>query len=209
MAIYKKITTNFLDWIYNKTLTGFGGAESAYSLADNYMKGSGNLEQKVNRLIKWQVTKCATSGFVTGFGGFTMMSFSVPANIASVMYLQLRMIAAIAHMGGHNLENDQVRSMIYICIAGNGAKELLKESSIKAGEKALHNVAQKATTQLIEKAGTGISSKIGTKGLSNITKAIPLMGGIIGASFDGITTKLVGNIAKKIFLNTDIKGLNA
>lgn len=191
----KGITSKILDWAYNKALTGFSGTESAYSLAHNYINTPGTLEQKVDRLIKWQVTKSATSGFITGFGGLMMMPFSVPANIASVIYIQIRMIAAIAHMGGHDLQSDRVKSMIYICMAGNGAKELAKEASVKAGEKALRNISQKATGRIAE--------SIGSKGLTKITKAIPFMGGVIGASFDAVTTKIAGDIAKKTFINNN------
>lgn len=191
----KGITSKILDWAYNKALTGFSGTESAYSLAHNYTNTPGTLEQKVDRLIKWQVTKSATSGFITGFGGLMMMPFSVPANIASVIYIQIRMIAAIAHMGGHDLQSDRVKSMIYICMAGNGAKELAKEASVKAGEKALRNISQKATGRIAE--------SIGSKGLTKITKAIPFMGGVIGASFDAVTTKIAGDIAKKTFINNN------
>jgi hypothetical protein len=34
-----------------------------------------------------------------------------PANLTSVLYIQLRMIAAIAHMGDHDISDDQVKSM--------------------------------------------------------------------------------------------------
>lgn len=196
MSHNKGITSKLLDWAYNKALTGFGGTESAYSLANNYINTPGTLEQQVNRLIKWQITKSATSGFVTGFGGLVMMPLSVPANIASVVYIQIRMIAAIAHMGGHDLQSDRVKSMVYICMAGNGAKELAKDASIKAGEKALRNISQKAVSKTAE--------SIGSKGLTKLTRAIPVMGGIIGASFDAITTKITGDIAKKTFIDNNI-----
>ncbi len=189
------MTSKILDWVYTKALTGISGTESAYSLASNYMHTPGSLDQKVDRLIKWQVTKSATSGFITGFGGLMMMPFSIPANIASVIFIQIRMIAAIAHMGGHDLQSDRVKSMIYICMAGNGAKELAKEASVKAGEKALINISQKAAGKITE--------SISSKGLAKITKAIPIMGGIVGASFDAITTRITGDIAKKTFINNN------
>ena len=80
-------------------------------------------------------------------------------------------------------------------MAGNGAKELAKEASVKAGEKALRNISQKATGRIAE--------SIGSKGLTKITKAIPFMGGVIGASFDAVTTKIAGDIAKKTFINNN------
>lgn len=199
----KGITNKLMDWAYNKALNGFGGTESAYTLANNYLVGDGSLSEKVDRLIKWQVTKSATSGFITGLGGLMVIPFSVPANIATVVYIQIRMIAAIAYMGGHDLENDRVKSLIYMCMAGNGAKELIKDSSLKAGESAVRNIAQKASSQVLEKTSTNIATRIGTKGLSNLTKALPVIGGIISGSFDAVSTKITGKVAKKTFINKD------
>ena len=51
-------------------------------------------------LIRWQNAKCATSGFIAGLGGSITLPVSIPANISSVLYIQIRMIAAIAYMGG-------------------------------------------------------------------------------------------------------------
>ena len=46
------------------------------------------------------VDKCAASGFLTGFGGFLTLPINVPANLSSVLYVQLRMIAASVAKAG-------------------------------------------------------------------------------------------------------------
>jgi len=206
MNIFKNsgAITKVLDWAYSKAITGFMGAESAYELGNSYLQSKGDLSQQVDSLIKWQVTKSATSGFLTGIGGLAFMPFSVPANVASVIYLQIRMITAIAYMGGHDIQSDQVKSMVYVSMVGNGAKEILKDLGIKAGEKAMTHLAQSASLKMIniinEKTSTNLLKEFGTKSFSKLGKAVPLMGGIVGGAFDGITTNIIGKTAKKIFI---------
>ena len=42
-------------------------------------------------------------------------------------------------------------------------------------------------------------TKTGEKGLLNLTKAIPFVGGMISGLFDAATCHLVGKTAKKVF----------
>ena len=74
-----------LDWTYDKALAGGMGIDSAQELAESYLKEKGSLEDKINSLIRWQNTKSATSGFLTGIGGLATMPVAVPANFASVI----------------------------------------------------------------------------------------------------------------------------
>ena len=191
--VNKGIIAKTLDWAYSKAVSGFTGVDSAYDLGNSYLAQQGSLEAQVDSLIKWQVAKAATSGFVTGLGGVMIMPLTVPANIASVIYVQIRMIAAIAYMGGHDIREDRVKSLIYICMVGNGAKELLKDMSVKAGERLAAKIA--------EKVSTNIASKTGQKSVTSLGKAVPVLGGVVGGSYDAITTRVVGKVAKKIFID--------
>ena len=191
--VNKGIIAKTLDWAYSKAVSGFTGVDSAYDLGNSYLAQQGSLEAQVDSLIKWQVAKAATSGFVTGLGGVMIMPLTVPANIASVIYVQIRMIAAIAYMGGHDIREDRVKSLIYICMVGNGAKELLKDVSVKAGERLAAKIA--------EKVSTSIASKTGEKSVTSLGKTVPVLGGVVGGSYDAITTRVVGKVAKKIFID--------
>lgn len=192
----KGLIAKTLDWAYSKALGGLAGVDSAYDLGDSFLKQSGSLEEQVDSLIKWQVAKAATSGFVTGLGGIVVMPLTVPANIASVIYIQIRMITAIAYMGGHDVQDDRVKSLVYISMAGNGAKELLKDVSVKAGEKLL--------TKIVEKVSVKLAGKMGEKGAISLGKAVPVVGGVVGGSFDAVTTRVVGKVAKKIFIDESV-----
>ncbi|MDU1903961.1 MAG: EcsC family protein [Dysgonomonas sp.] len=196
------LVVKVFDWAYSKAISGFGGVESAYKLGDEFLKKKGTLDQQVNSLIKWQVSKAATSGFLTGIGGFAILPFSLPANIASVIYIQIRMISAIAYMGGHDLQSDQVKTMVMASMIGNGAKEFLKDIGINAGEKVVNKMMMKSSSKIVtsinEKLGTKFFTKTSSKSLG---KLVPLVGGIVGGAFDAASTRIVGKVAKKIFID--------
>ena len=135
IPINNSLIAKAMDWAYSKAIGGFTGVDSAYSLGNSYLNQKGTLEEQVDSLMRWQVAKAATSGCVTGLGGLAIMPIALPANIASVIYVQVRMIAAIAYMGGHDINDDRVKSMVYIAMAGNGAKELLKDIASKQEKK--------------------------------------------------------------------------
>ncbi|MEH7111563.1 EcsC family protein [Neobacillus niacini] len=199
---------NTLDWSYDKALNGgIPGMDTAIELADNYLKKTGSLEEQVNRLIRWQNTKSATSGFLTGLGGIIVLPVAIPANIASVLLVQIRMVAAIAHMGGYNLKDDEVKSFVYLCLAGNGAKEIAKNTGIVISQKlaisGIKKIPSAVITKINQAVGFRLLTKFGEKGAINLGKAVPLVGGVIGGTVDAITTNIIGDVARKIFIEKD------
>jgi hypothetical protein len=204
----KKITKDrimsVLDWGYDKAVNGVPGLDSAQELADSYMRKGDCKIVQANSLIRWQNTKAGTSGFLSGLGGIITMPLTLPANITSVLYVQIRMIAAIAHMGGHNIQDDQVKSLFYVCLTGNSAKDIMKGAGITIGTKlttnAIKSISGKALTTINQKIGFKLVTKFGEKGVINLGKVVPLVGGLIGGSFDSITTNTIGNVARDTFV---------
>lgn len=195
---------DILDWTYEKAVNGIPGLDSAYDLAADYTKSNESLYNQANSLIRWQNTKAGTSGFLTGLGGIITLPVSVPANIASVMYVQIRMIAALAHMSGHNLHDDRVKALIFVCLTGNSAKEILKDVGIvigrKVAENTIKNISGKTITAINKKVGFRLLTKFGSTGVINLSKTVPLFGGVIGATFDSVATNTIGNIARDTFI---------
>jgi hypothetical protein len=193
-----------LDWTYDKALTGIPGFDSAEDLADEFLEKNNNADEAADDLIVWQVAKASASGFLTGLGGLLTMPVTIPANIASVMYIQVRMVAAIAHLGGHNIHSDRVKTFVYVCLLGNGAQDILKDIGIVVGTKmanqAIKNISGKVMTGINKKVGFRLITKFGQKGTVNLVKWIPLLSGFIGGTFDGVTTKIIGDIAKATFI---------
>ena len=193
-----------LDWAYAKALEGFKGVDSAQEMADEYSKTSGSAVDKANRLIRWQVTKAGTSGFLTGLGGVITLPIAIPVNVASVMYVQIRMIAAIAIMGGHDVRDDRVKALVYACLTGSAITDILKDAGIAVGAKiatnAIKNISGKTIVAINQKIGFRLVTKFGEKGVVNLGKAVPFLGGIIGGTIDAASTNIIGNVARNTFI---------
>jgi hypothetical protein len=196
-----------LDWAYEKAINGVPGLGTAADLANDYLKTDGSLEERVNSLILWQNTKCATSGFLTGLGGIITLPVAVPANISSVLYVQIRMIAAIAYMGGYDIRDDKVKTLVYVCLCGSAAAGILKDVGIKIGAKLTEQAIKKISIEIIrsinEAVGFRLITKFGNKGIINLGKLVPVVGALIGATLDALSTNTIGNVAKSIFINMD------
>ena len=193
-----------LDWAYEKALEGPPGLDSAWDLARDYQKRDRSPAEQVNSLIRWQNTKAATSGFVTGLGGLITLPIAVPANVSAVLFVQVRMIAAIAIMGGHDVNDDRVKTLVYACLAGNAAKEVLRQVGMEVGQKltvtAIKSITREMLVAINRAVGFRLLTKFGEKGVINLGKAVPLVGAIIGATFEAVSTNVVGNIARDTFI---------
>ena len=68
------------------------------------------------------------------------MPVAIPANIGSVIYVQMRMIACTAYMADYDLNSDQTQTFVYACLAGVAVNSLLKQAGIKFGIKFANGV---------------------------------------------------------------------
>jgi uncharacterized protein (DUF697 family) len=197
-----------LEWAYDKALSGVAGTDSAFDLASEYLKQDGTLLDQVNSLIRWQNTKAGATGFVTGLGGLATMPVAIPANLATVLLIQIRMIAAIAKMGGYDIRDDRVRTLVITCLAGDSAMEILRDFGVALGQKlakvAISKISGEVLTKINQAVGFRLLTKAGSTGLINISKAIPFVGGIVGATFDSVTTNTIGNVARGIFITSEL-----
>ena len=205
-----KLTQNvilrILDWAYEKALEGPPGIDSAWDLARDYQKRDASPLEQVNSLIRWQNTKAATSGFVTGLGGLITLPVTLPANVTTVLFVQVRMIAAIAIIGGHDVHDDRVKTLVYACLAGNAAKEVLRQVGIEVGQKltisAIKSITRETLVAINRAVGFRLLTKFGEKGVINLGKAVPVVGGIVGATFEAVSTNGVGNVARDTFIES-------
>ena len=193
-----------LDVCYDKALDGIPlVSESVEELGNEYINKYGRTDLAISKLVNTQIAKCGTSGFLTGLGGMITLPISVPANISSVIYVQLRMIATIAYIRGFNPKDDEVRTCAYVCLTGKAMSDVLKETGIKTANKLALNMVKKipgaTLTKINQKVGFRLVTKFGEKGVINLGKAIPLVGGFIGGGFDVATTKTISNNAKNMF----------
>ncbi|MEG2869234.1 MAG: EcsC family protein [Terrisporobacter sp.] len=192
-----------LDWSYDKAINGLPGMDTAEELASSYLRKSSSVDEAIDKFIKWQQAKCATSGFLTGLGGIITLPVAIPANISSVVYIQTRMIATIACMRGFDLRDDQVKTLVYVSLTGQAAADILKHAGIKIGTKMSTVLIKRMPIEIIKqinkRVGFRLVTKFGEKGVINLGKCVPLVGGVIGGTVDAVGTNTIGKTAKKVF----------
>ena len=64
---------------------------------------------------------------------------------------------------------------------------------------ALKKVPRAILRKINQQVGFRLVTKFGQKGLVNVVKMMPLVGGVVGGVFDTGMTLTIGNIAKKVF----------
>ena len=194
-----------LDSCYTQAIDGIPKVSKPIEeLVDDYTKKHDTNEAAAKALIKGQIAKCSTSGFLTGLGGLVTLPVTIPANISSVIYVQLRMIVATAKLGGYDPRDDQVQTLAYICLTGQAASTVLKDAGINIGEKmavaGIRKISGEALKKINQKVGFRLFTKFGEKGVINLGKAVPVVGGLVGGGFDYATTKIIADNAYKIFI---------
>ncbi|MEG1943122.1 MAG: EcsC family protein, partial [Angelakisella sp.] len=135
---------------------------------------------------------------------------TIPANIGSVIYVQMRMIACCAYIMDYDLRSDQTQTFVYACLAGVALNSAFKQAGIKFGLKMAQGLANKIPGKVLIKinqtVGFRFITKAGTKGIVNIGNLIPGVGAVIGGGFDLVETKIIADRAYKWFYENDFVG---
>ena len=116
------------------------------------------------------------------------------------------MVAAIAYMGDASIDirDDRVKTLCYACLCGNAASDVLKGVGITVGTKLSQQVIKQLPFEVIKQidkaVGFRLVTKFGQTGLINLGKAVPLVGGVVGGTFDGASTYGIRKVSKRLFL---------
>ena len=202
-----------LDKLYAQCLDGIPKVSPPISeLANDYLEKHGSVYTAANSFVDYQVAKCTTSGFLTGIGGLITLPVAIPANISSVLYVQMRMIACLAYMGGYDVGSDQVQTLVYACLAGIAVNQLLKQAGIQFGNKfavaMVRKIPGSVLTKINQKIGFRFITKFGSTGIINLGTAIPFVGGVIGGGMDFAETRVIADRAYKLFIMGDLHALD-
>ena len=131
-VITQESVMQLLDKLYDASIQGVQKVSPPIKeLANNYLKKNEDIKKAAKSFINYQIAKCTTSGFLAGLGGVITLPITIPANIGSVMYVQMRMIACLAYMGGFDMSSDQVQTLVYACLAGISLDQIVKNVGIQ------------------------------------------------------------------------------
>ena len=123
----------------------------------------------------------------------------------------MRMVAAIAKIGGYDVRSDQVQTLVYMCLTGTAISDVVKQAGIKIGEKTLAAALKKlpgnTLVKINQRVGFRLLTKFGEKGVINLGKLVPVAGGVIGGAMDATSTAIIAKNAINLFIeDTKPKG---
>jgi uncharacterized protein (DUF697 family) len=187
-----------LQWVYERAIDGVPGLEGAPDLAASYQRQCATDEEAIAALIRWQVAKAAAAGFLTNLGGLATLPIALPANVLSALYIQIRMVAAIAALRGHDLRSDQVRTVVLACLCGTTLLDVVKEAGIGVGAGLAQQAAASLSSEGLRRLAR-IGGLHGAHGSARVARLTPLIGGVIAGAIDGALTRAYANAAKRLF----------
>jgi uncharacterized protein (DUF697 family) len=192
-------------YLMERGLAGVPPLSSAESLATEYLIDNGyeDNDQRVESLINWETSKNFTTGFLTGLGGFITLPVAIPSALGASWLIQARMSGAIARIYDHDLDDERVRTMILLSLAGDTVKEALQPMGIKVGnkltERAVAQIPGRALVEVNKRIGIRLLTRAGERGFVNFSKAVPVVGGVVGGALDAVVCRAVGRTARELF----------
>jgi uncharacterized protein (DUF697 family) len=174
-------------------------------VARKYLEKHRDVDRAVRDVIEQHIRLAGVQGFVTNIGGIVAMPVAIPANLAGLAALHLRMVATIAHLRGYDIADPRIRAAALMTLLGkdgvasglrgNDLPGTPREVAAGAGELdrlATDRIAARVTQDLIMRIG-------GKYATLTVAKRVPVLGGAVSAGVDAVSTYSVGRYADAQF----------
>lgn len=180
----------------------FPGARAA---AAKKLEDRGDREAAIDSIINQHIGLASAQGFVTSVGGLITVPIGLPANLAGLAILSVRMVAAVAHLRGYDVTDRRVRAAITLAMLGEDeVRKLVTEGKLPSTPLAIATAPvfdPDLERQISERVAGSISGRIGGKHLAVVVlQRIPLIGGGVGAVVDGLLTFGLAGYARREFV---------
>lgn len=197
------LNSGFVHRTVQRAIHGVGPLPPAAAAAETQLREQdGMVDQAIHELIENHVSYAAAQGFATNIGGVATAAFTIPANIAGVALLQVRLIAGIAHLRGHDLEDPRVRNAILLCALGEDTVNGLIKKRKVPGRPMLIATAPAHDPELDtlmagEFTSTLVGRVMGKRAAGTVIRRIPVAGGVWGGGADAYATWQIGRFAAR------------
>ncbi len=201
-----QLASGFVHQALDRAVRGTGPLDGAAVAAERALDAHrGRADAAVTQLIEDHVRLAGAQGFVTNLGGLVTMTVAVPANIAGLALIQCRLVAAVAHLRGYDLDDPRTRNAVLSALLGEERLlSLISQRKLPGTPMALatapvHDpqldvlVANEVASELMTRiAGKRLASTVGRR--------VPVVGGLVGAGTDGYATWRVGRYVDRELL---------
>ncbi|CUR60346.1 conserved hypothetical protein [metagenome] len=195
------LTDSFVREALKRAVAGVGPLPGAVSAAEKLLaEHHGDANKAIKDVIEKHVRYAGAQGFVTNLGGLVTAVVAIPTNVTGLALIQCRMIAAIAHLRGYDLEDPRVRNAILVSMLGSeGVDRLVKKKKLPAPPMAMATapaydpdldkvISAEVASELVTRiAGKRLATVVGRR--------VPVVGGLFGLSADAYVTWRVGRYA--------------
>jgi hypothetical protein len=152
------------------------------------------------KILHRKTFKNGLVGAATGVGGLITLPVAVPADLLASWRIQIFMAMSIAHVYGLQPESADLKTDVYLILAGDSAKEALKRAGIEVSKGVTKKAVEKyVTREVMKKIWKVIPQKIitkaGEKSMTSFMKMVPLVGAPVGFVFDYVAARTVGKTA--------------
>jgi hypothetical protein len=194
-----------LDWAYERSIEGLPGLGSAHALAAACVVADDDPEARVERLIRQQLARAGAIGFLAGAAGTISLPVAVPANVAALLFVQIRLVAAIAALGGHDLGDPRVRRLVYLCLTADAAPALLTDAGVVVGQRLTRESLAAVPGRMLAAIDRRVARRLAAAQPTGDTRRrgrrlLPLVGGLVGAATDALATRRVAQAARAVFM---------
>lgn len=196
---------NALRGLLEAAINGTSIVPGAKTAAAKHFVKKANVEDAIESLVFTHVGLAGTQGFLTSLGGLPTLAVTLPANIAGLAVVQIRLIATIAHLRGYDIDSRQVRTAMILCLMGrDGVSKLVADGVLPTSPLAIATAPMFDATldkQVSERVLGELLGRIGGRRASLLfARRIPLLGGGVGATMDGYSTIAIGSFARDVFV---------
>jgi len=180
----------------------FPGAKTSAARA---LQAKGEREAAIDSVVMQHIGLASAQGFLTSVGGLITLPVGLPANLAGLAVLSVRMIGSIAHLRGYDVDDRRVRSALTLAMLGDDeVRRLVADGKLPTSPLAIATAPMfdpDLERRISERVMGSLAGRMGGKHLAVvIVRRIPLVGGGVGAAVDGWLTFGLAAYAKREFV---------
>ena len=207
-------------WAYETANADLPGLGTCKQMAQKYLDQYSSMNEAINSLVNWQVIAAASSGFISSITKIAPVAQALgkagpvitDATSTALTVIQLRMVGAIAEMGGYHDDTQEKKTGVYLCLLGSQAANALARNvgnkAMSFTQNALSKVSKENLQDITEQVGKEkfTKSESGSEGTGNIIAdvVVNVVGGLVNAAVNALSTYAIAEASKAMFLNNII-----
>lgn len=161
-------------------------------------------EELAKKILHRKSIKSGLIGAVAGVGGLITLPVSIPTDLICSWRIQASMAFSIAYVYGHTKDTTDLKTDLYLILAGDSAKEALKRIGIEMSKSVTKKAVEKYITRDVmvkiwKVIGQKIITKAGEKSLTSFVRMVPLVGAPVGFAFNWTAMQAVGKFATSYY----------